>query len=164
MFALVQFGPHAPHRMNQTLHHSASANPQATSRQPGVTGAVALYASTHPGGLASEIRTALLSSVKPTASLSGKTVTGGRLDVGATERAGRIEIAIGDQGPGIPADVLKKLGQPFVTTRASGSGLGLFLARRLAESAGGGLTIDSAPGAGTVVRVRFPRARTRRPV
>lgn len=40
MFALVQFGPHAPHRMNQTLHHSASANPQATSRQPGVAGAV----------------------------------------------------------------------------------------------------------------------------
>jgi signal transduction histidine kinase len=88
---------------------------------------------------------------------------GGRLDVGAAERAGRIEISIGDQGPGIPADVLKKLGQPFVTTRASGSGLGLFLARRLAESAGGGLAIDSAPGAGTVVRVRFPRARHPRP-
>lgn len=88
---------------------------------------------------------------------------GGRLDVGTAERAGRIEISIGDQGPGIPADVLKKLGQPFVTTRASGSGLGLFLARRLAESAGGELAIDSAPGAGTVIRVRFPRARTPRP-
>ena len=40
MFALTQFGPHAPHRMNQTLHHSASANPRATSRQPDVAGAV----------------------------------------------------------------------------------------------------------------------------
>lgn len=40
MFAFTRLGPHAPHRMNQTLHQSTSANPQATSRQPGVAGAV----------------------------------------------------------------------------------------------------------------------------
>jgi len=48
---------------------------------PHVTGAVALYLSTHPGATASEIINAILSSAIPTASLSGKCVTGGRLNV-----------------------------------------------------------------------------------
>lgn len=48
---------------------------------PHVSGAVALYASANPNATAAEIRTALLSSTDSTASLVGKTVTGGRLDV-----------------------------------------------------------------------------------
>ncbi len=48
---------------------------------PHVTGAAALYASTHPGASASAIKGAILGSVVPTASLSGKCVTGGRLNV-----------------------------------------------------------------------------------
>jgi subtilisin family serine protease len=48
---------------------------------PHVTGAVALYASTHPGATAAQIKAAILASVTPTASLSGKCVTGGRLNV-----------------------------------------------------------------------------------
>jgi len=48
---------------------------------PHVTGGAALYASTHPGATAAQIRAAILGSATPTASLSGKTVTGGRLNV-----------------------------------------------------------------------------------
>jgi len=48
---------------------------------PHVTGAVALYAASHPDATAEEIRTALLQSTTPTAALAGRTVTGGRLDV-----------------------------------------------------------------------------------
>ena len=48
---------------------------------PHVTGAAALYASTHPGETAAQIKSAILGSVVPTASLGGKTVTGGRLNV-----------------------------------------------------------------------------------
>lgn len=48
---------------------------------PFVTGAIALYASTHPGASAPQIRKALFSTTKPTASLAGITATGGRLDV-----------------------------------------------------------------------------------
>jgi subtilisin family serine protease len=48
---------------------------------PHVTGAVALYASTHPGASAASIKSAILSSATPTASLSGKCATGGRLNV-----------------------------------------------------------------------------------
>ncbi|MDF1504260.1 S8 family peptidase [Roseisolibacter sp. H3M3-2] len=48
---------------------------------PHVSGAVALYAAYHPGSSAASIKSAILSSALPTASLSGKTVTGGRLNV-----------------------------------------------------------------------------------
>ncbi len=48
---------------------------------PHVTGGVALYATTHPGASAAQIKAMILSSAIPTASMAGKTVTGGRLDV-----------------------------------------------------------------------------------
>jgi subtilisin family serine protease len=48
---------------------------------PHVTGGCALYAATHPGASAADIKNAILSSVTPTSSLSGKCVTGGRLNV-----------------------------------------------------------------------------------
>ena len=59
------------------LYESYSGTSMAT---PHVTGAAALYASAHPTATAAQIRTAILSSAVPTTSLSGKTVTGGRLD------------------------------------------------------------------------------------
>ncbi len=82
---------------------------------------------------------------------------GGRIQVGAVERHGRIEVRVADDGPGIPAETLKKLGHPFVTTKAQGSGLGLFLTRRLVRSAGGALEIRSEVGRGTTCTVRFAR-------
>ncbi|MFN9660761.1 MAG: S8 family serine peptidase [Cyanobacteriota bacterium] len=48
---------------------------------PHVSGAIALYAASHPGSTAEQIRAALLASATPTPSLTGKTVSGGRLDV-----------------------------------------------------------------------------------
>lgn len=48
---------------------------------PHVTGAAALYASSHPGATAAQIKTAILGDAVPTASLTGKTATGGRLNV-----------------------------------------------------------------------------------
>jgi signal transduction histidine kinase len=87
---------------------------------------------------------------------------GGRLEVTTSERSGCFEIVIADQGVGIPAETLKTLGTPFVTTKVTGSGLGLFLARRLAQSAGGELVFESEPGRGTTCRVRLPRVRAMR--
>lgn len=81
---------------------------------------------------------------------------GGTLTVSDADR-GAWELAIGDTGPGMPRDVLEKLGNPFFTTRPQGTGLGLFLARRLVESAGGKLTITSEVGRGTSCLVRLPR-------
>jgi subtilisin family serine protease len=64
---------------------------------PHVTGAAALYASRYPTATAKEIRDAILVSATPTASLSGKTATGGRLNVwGALQIAPGIGISISD--------------------------------------------------------------------
>jgi subtilisin family serine protease len=60
------------------VYSSYSGTSMAT---PHVTGGAALYASSHPGSSAATIKSAILSSAVPTASLTGKTVTGGRLNV-----------------------------------------------------------------------------------
>ena len=64
-----------------TAYNTYSSYSGTSMATPHVTGAAALYASTHPGLTAAQIKSAILSSVVPTASLSGKTVTGGRLNV-----------------------------------------------------------------------------------
>lgn len=70
--------------VNSTTAFNTYSSYNGTSMAtPHVTGAVALYASTHPGATVAQIRNAILSSAVPTPSLSGKTVTGGRLDANA---------------------------------------------------------------------------------
>lgn len=65
-----------------TIPNNAYAYMSGTSMAaPHVTGGVALYASTHPMATPEEIRNALLGAVTPTVSMSGKTVTGGRLNL-----------------------------------------------------------------------------------
>ena len=61
-----------------STYSSYSGTSMAT---PHVTGGAALYAATHPGATAAQIKSAILDSAVPTASLAGKTVTGGRLNV-----------------------------------------------------------------------------------
>ncbi len=84
---------------------------------------------------------------------------GGRLEVTAGERGGRVAVSFVDDGPGIPPETLRQLGNPFMTTKARGSGLGLFLSRRLVQGAGGTLEIESEAGRGTTCTVHLPRTR-----
>jgi two-component system sensor histidine kinase RegB len=65
----------------------------------------------------------------------------------------RLEITVSDRGCGMSAEVAERASEPFFTTKSPGRGLGLglFLARTLAERFGGGLRIDSHPGLGTSV-------------
>ncbi len=81
---------------------------------------------------------------------------GGTLGVTLAESGGRWRAAISDTGPGIDPEAVRRLGSPFFTTKAQGSGLGLFLTRRLLASAGGELAIESRPGAGTTCIVSLP--------
>lgn len=68
--------------INSSVPTNSYASYSGTSMAtPHVSGAAALYASTHAGATAQQIKDAILSSAVPTASLSGKTVTGGRLNV-----------------------------------------------------------------------------------
>jgi len=67
-----------PGKRNRSDYASYSGTSMAT---PHVTGAAALYASTHPGVSAAAIKAAILNAATPTTSLAGRTVTGGRLNV-----------------------------------------------------------------------------------
>jgi two-component system sensor histidine kinase RegB len=70
----------------------------------------------------------------------------------------RLIFSVEDRGPGIPAETLERLGEPFFTTKPAGvgMGLGIFLARAVAERLGGSLHIDSRIGRGTVAELALP--------
>ncbi|MBA3529010.1 MAG: S8 family serine peptidase, partial [Propionibacteriaceae bacterium] len=66
-----------------TAYNTYSSYSGTSMATPHVTGAAALYASVKPGSSAATIKKAILSSAVPTSSLTGKTLTGGRLDANA---------------------------------------------------------------------------------
>lgn len=67
-----------------------------------------------------------------------------------------LELVVEDTGSGMTPDVLAHCTDLFYTTKRHGSGIGLALCQRAVEGAGGGMTIESAPGQGTKVTVRVP--------
>lgn len=72
------------------------------------------------------------------------------------EDAPALVVEIEDSGPGIPEAILAKLGTPFFTTRAGGTGLGIATARHWLDRHGAMLRIDSPPGRGARARVELP--------
>jgi signal transduction histidine kinase/HAMP domain-containing protein len=62
---------------------------------------------------------------------------------------------VADTGEGIPPEQLPRVFDPQFSTRSSGTGLGLAIVRRLVESWGGEVTVDSTPGVGTTVHFRL---------
>lgn len=77
----------------------------------------------------------------------------GRLDGGEPA----VVIEIGDRGCGIEASHLEKIWEPFYTTKERGSGLGLAIVRRIVESHGGEVAVQSDAAQGTRFAVRMPR-------
>ncbi len=75
-----------------------------------------------------------------------------------------VEISVGDTGEGIDAERLPQIFQPFYTTKevGKGTGLGLALVHGIVHRAGGHIQVETAMGQGTLVRLRFPPARTPR--
>lgn len=73
-------------------------------------------------------------------------------------------ITLTDDGPGIPADILSKLGEPYITTRRhqpgpGGLGLGVFIAATLTERLGGSVRFSNLTGrSGAMVQMTLPRA------
>lgn len=73
-----------------------------------------------------------------------------------TSREG-LEIAVRDFGPGLPAGSEARIFDPFFTTRTNGTGLGLAVARRIAEMHGGRVEAGNHPEGGAVFRIVLPR-------
>ncbi len=84
---------------------------------------------------------------------------GGRLDIrlGAPVH-GQVELWVCDTGPGIAPTLLPRLFEPFVSSKATGLGLGLVVSRRIAESHGGNLWVTNPPHGGACFVLRLPVA------
>src|SRR5262245_47169426 len=94
-----------------------------------------------------------------------------RVEITATWNAREVAITIADDGPGLPADVMDALGEPYVTTRParprgqtkdgepSGLGLGFFIAKTLLERPGATTSLDNRarPQRGAIVKISWPR-------
>jgi len=94
-----------------------------------------------------------------------------RVEITATWNAREVAITIADDGPGLPADVMDALGEPYVTTRParprgqtkdgepSGLGLGFFIAKTLLERSGATISLDNRerPHRGAIVKISWPR-------
>ena len=65
-------------------------------------------------------------------------------------------VTLSDNGPGIPAQLVERIFDPFVTTRGEGVGLGLAIARRIIEFHGGTLALKTFSPEGTSFVIRLP--------
>ena len=95
------------------------------------------------------------------------TPTGGRITLHASlDERGGLNISVEDTGIGIEPEDLRRILLPFeqveghLERSTKGTGLGLALSKSLTELHGGELSLESEPGAGTTVTLRFPPERT----
>jgi two-component system NtrC family sensor kinase len=83
---------------------------------------------------------------------------GGRVSLAATVESDEVVVTVADTGSGIPDEDLKRIFEPFYTTkgRGKGTGLGLAICRELIAALGGGIDVQSAIGQGSKFTVRLP--------
>lgn len=80
------------------------------------------------------------------------------------ERAGdSLVIEVCDSGPGVPAERLSAIFEPYYTTKREGSGIGLWIAQQIIVAHGGTIQAANAPGGGAVFTVRLPRRPSDKP-
>ncbi|MDM5297701.1 PAS domain S-box protein [Bacillus pumilus] len=81
---------------------------------------------------------------------------GGKVDITAKAEKGGIRVTIKDEGVGIPESVMKRIGEPFLTTKEKGTGLGLMVTFNILENHKGTISVDSQPEKGTAFHIMFP--------
>lgn len=83
----------------------------------------------------------------------------GRVEVSVNKISDeKVDIVVADNGPGIAEEKLDKVFEPFYTSRAKGTGLGLAVVRAIAEAHGGQVWVRSIPGYGSKFGIRLPLA------
>jgi nitrogen fixation/metabolism regulation signal transduction histidine kinase len=80
----------------------------------------------------------------------------GTLTVSLERKDALLVLTMTDDGPGIPAEVLPRLFEPYFSTKTKGTGLGLALVKRAVDDLGGTIDVTSRPGQGTTVVVSLP--------
>ncbi|MFA9558392.1 ATP-binding protein [Evansella sp. AB-rgal1] len=81
---------------------------------------------------------------------------GGEIHVSIDKIDNNVMIVIADQGKGIPKERLRRLGEPFYTTKEKGTGLGLMVSRKIMEEHNGRIMFDSVVNEGTTVTMILP--------
>jgi signal transduction histidine kinase len=84
------------------------------------------------------------------------TARGGRIELRATGQGSLVEVRVHDDGGGIRPELRSRIFQPYFTTKKHGTGLGLFVTRKLVAGHGGTVEFTSEVGAGTTFFVRLP--------
>jgi signal transduction histidine kinase len=82
---------------------------------------------------------------------------GGSARVSVEESPGDVRVLVSDDGPGIAAELLERVREPFFTTKETGTGLGLSIGQRIASPHGAELRLSSTSGAGTTASVTLMR-------
>jgi two-component system OmpR family sensor kinase len=90
------------------------------------------------------------------------TPDGGRISLGLASRNGAVSVSVADSGPGIGAPERERIFSPFWSRAGEGTGLGLPIARELAQALGGELTLESELGKGARFELRLPARAVRR--
>jgi signal transduction histidine kinase len=123
---------------------------EATAHANGVS--VTLLA---PSSLMRTLDGRLLTQAALNLTLNAIEAGGEHVDVTLTEADGRMSLVIEDDGPGIPADLLDRIFNPFFTTKDDGTGLGLSIVHRIVEAHGGAISATNRPGGGARFELRI---------
>jgi signal transduction histidine kinase/CheY-like chemotaxis protein len=82
---------------------------------------------------------------------------GGEFELSVSHAGDRVVLTARDTGVGMSEEVRSRIFEPFYTTKASGTGLGLATVMQLTDHYGGSIELESEPGRGTTFRLSFPR-------
>jgi len=78
------------------------------------------------------------------------------IGIEASRKAGRVVLAVEDEGPGVPAELKRTLFQPFVTSKGEGGmGMGLYMAKLIVDSHQGEIAVLDRPQGGARFEVRL---------
>ena len=139
-----------PMEIGLTLAANRLKNKAEVVREYGETGP---RARCHPGKISQVYLNLLLNA-------ADAVLPGGHIRIELAPRDGRAVATIADDGPGIDPDHQRRLFEPFFTTKPAGegTGLGLFMCKKIIEEHGGEIRCESEPGKGTTFRVSLPLA------
>jgi signal transduction histidine kinase len=153
---LLYARPPAPQRLPLSLFSLALKTRELLQADRALDGLV-IEVSGDPGELHGDplqLRRAILNLVRNAAEAVGAR---GRVTVEVRDLERAVELAVSDEGPGVPAELRERIFEPFFTTRARGSGLGLAIVRRTIESHGGSVSVEVGSHGGVCFRATLPR-------
>jgi nitrogen fixation/metabolism regulation signal transduction histidine kinase len=154
-FGRLPEGPRGQVDMGELARYALrSAIPESFEVSTEIAAELPLVEGQHDA-LARAVTNVLLNAVDASAAQPSPRI---QLSVGTTARMGRtfVEVAVTDNGCGIPPDKLDQIWEPYVTTKAGGTGLGLPIVRQTMAAHDGLAEAETGPDGGTTIRLLLP--------